>query len=76
MLECGLRHRDGSVRHFEILYTDLLDDENVNGIVLNGRDVSERRVFEEQLAHQAFHDLRTSSVLDQKSGPTSQHSSR
>ena len=26
------------------------------GIVLNSRDVSERKAFEEQLAHQAFHD--------------------
>jgi len=56
VLECALRHRDGSVRQFEILYTDLLEDENVGGIVLNGRDVSERKAFEEQLAHQAFHD--------------------
>ncbi len=37
-------------------YTNLLDDENVRGIVLNSRDVSERKAFEEQLAHQAFHD--------------------
>jgi diguanylate cyclase (GGDEF)-like protein len=44
------------VRHFEVLYTDLLKDENVRGIVLNGRDVSERKAFEEQLEHQAFHD--------------------
>ena len=28
----------------------------MRGIVLNSRDVSERKVFEEQLAHQAFHD--------------------
>jgi diguanylate cyclase (GGDEF)-like protein len=28
----------------------------VRGIVLNSRDVSERRAFEDQLAHQAFHD--------------------
>jgi diguanylate cyclase (GGDEF)-like protein/PAS domain S-box-containing protein len=56
VLECALRHQDGSVRQFEILYTDLLDDENVRGIVLNGRDVSERKAFEEQLSHQAFHD--------------------
>jgi diguanylate cyclase (GGDEF)-like protein/PAS domain S-box-containing protein len=60
VLECALRHRDGSVRQFEILYTDLTDDENVGGIVLNGRDVSERKAFEEQLAHQAFHDPVTS----------------
>jgi diguanylate cyclase (GGDEF)-like protein len=28
----------------------------VSGIVLNSRDVSERKAFEDQLAHQAFHD--------------------
>jgi diguanylate cyclase (GGDEF)-like protein len=55
-LECTLRHSDGSVRQFEILYTNLVDDEHVQGIVLNGRDVSERKRFEQQLAHQAFHD--------------------
>ena len=47
---------DGSPRQFEILHTNLLDDERRPGIVLNARDVSERKVFEEQLAHQAFHD--------------------
>ena len=43
-------------RQFEILCTDLSDDESVSGIVLNGRDISERKAFEEQLTHQAFHD--------------------
>jgi len=56
MIECTLRHRDGSLRQFEILHTDLLDDEHVRGIVLNSRDISERKAFEEQLSHQAFHD--------------------
>jgi diguanylate cyclase (GGDEF)-like protein len=28
----------------------------VGGIVLNSRDISERKAFEEQLTHQAFHD--------------------
>ncbi|MDQ5833456.1 MAG: EAL domain-containing protein, partial [Actinomycetota bacterium] len=56
VLECSLRHRDGSARQFEVLYTDLLNDENVRGIVLNSRDVSERKAFEKQLEHQAFHD--------------------
>src|SRR4051794_27603722 len=56
VLECALRTRDGGVRQFEIQHTNLLDDEHVRGIVLNSRDVSERRAFEEQLAHQAFHD--------------------
>ncbi len=56
VIECTLRHRDGELRQFEILHTNLLDDEHVRGIVLNARDISERKVFEEQLAHQAFHD--------------------
>ena len=51
-----LRHRDGRWLQFEVLHTNLLDDEHVRGIVLNSRDVSERKAFEEQLAHQAFHD--------------------
>jgi diguanylate cyclase (GGDEF)-like protein len=38
------------------LFTNLTRDEHVGGIVLNSRDVSERKAFERQLAHQAFHD--------------------
>jgi diguanylate cyclase (GGDEF)-like protein/PAS domain S-box-containing protein len=55
-LECVLVHQDGGRRQFEILMTNLLEDEHVAGIVLNSRDVSERKAFEEQLSHQAFHD--------------------
>jgi diguanylate cyclase (GGDEF)-like protein/PAS domain S-box-containing protein len=55
-VECALVHQDGGTRQFEILMTNLLDDAHVGGIVLNSRDVSERKIFEEQLAHQAFHD--------------------
>ncbi len=51
-----VRHREDRWLHVETLRTNLLHDENVRGIVLNTRDVSERRAFEEQLAHQAFHD--------------------
>jgi diguanylate cyclase (GGDEF)-like protein/PAS domain S-box-containing protein len=55
-MECVLSAPDGSPRNFEVLLNDLRDDEHVRGIVLNGRDVSERKAFEEQLTHQAFHD--------------------
>jgi len=56
VMECSLSHRNGGTRQFEILYTNLLEDEAVHGIVLNGRDISERKAFEAQLEHQAFHD--------------------
>jgi len=58
--ECTIEHRDGTTLKFEVQHTDLRHDEHVRGIVLNSRDVSERKAFEEQLAHQAFHDPVTS----------------
>ena len=39
--------------------TNLAHDPNVRGIVLNTRDITERKEFEEQLSHQAFHDSLT-----------------
>ena len=57
--DCALVHRDGRTITFEVVATDLCDDEHVRGIVLNARDASERAAFEEQLAHQAFHDAVT-----------------
>jgi diguanylate cyclase (GGDEF)-like protein/PAS domain S-box-containing protein len=40
----------------EATCTNLLDTDEIRGIVLNLRDVSERKDFERQLAHKAFHD--------------------
>ena len=54
--EWRVRHRNGAWLSFETVGTNLLDDPDVRGIVLNSRDVSERRVLEDQLKHQAFHD--------------------
>jgi diguanylate cyclase (GGDEF)-like protein/PAS domain S-box-containing protein len=56
LLEFRMRHADGTFLHTETLRTALLHDPNVHGIVLNTRDISERKAFEEQLSHQAFHD--------------------
>ncbi len=56
MIDCSLQHRDGPWLQFEVQHTHLLQDEHVRGIVLNSRDVSERKALEDQLAHQAFHD--------------------
>ncbi|HEY7481180.1 MAG TPA: EAL domain-containing protein [Gemmatimonadales bacterium] len=55
-VEWRFRQPDGSWLHAEILATNLTGDPTVKGIVLNTRDVSERKRLEEQLTHQAFHD--------------------
>jgi diguanylate cyclase (GGDEF)-like protein/PAS domain S-box-containing protein len=59
VLECRLRHHDGTWRHVEMVGNNLSGDPNVGGIVLTTRDVSERRALEDQLRHQAFHDSLT-----------------
>ncbi len=49
----------GAWRDIEALASNLLTDETVEGIVLNMRDISERKAFQDELEHQAFHDTLT-----------------
>lgn len=55
-VEWRLRHREGRWLHVETVCNNLLAEPTVRGIVLNTRDIGERKVLEEQLTHQAFHD--------------------
>ena len=57
--EFRVRHAEQGWRDVEALVTNLLEDDAVNGIVLNIRDVTERKAFEAELEHQAFHDALT-----------------
>ncbi len=57
--EARLRHRDGTWRTCEITGSDCTADPAVSGFVLNTRDVSERRLLEQQLRDQAFQDALT-----------------
>ncbi|MFN8108454.1 MAG: EAL domain-containing protein [Thermoleophilia bacterium] len=54
-----LQNIDGAWRWMETLASDLTDDPSVGAVVLNSRDVTERREMQDQLAHQAFHDALT-----------------
>jgi len=58
-IELRMLHADGSWRWMEGIGANLLDDPDVAGVVLNYRDISERKVLEKQLEHQAFHDPMT-----------------
>ena len=51
--------KGSEVRYVETIRTNLMHDPNVKGIVLNARDVTERKEFEEELQHQALHDALT-----------------
>jgi diguanylate cyclase (GGDEF)-like protein/PAS domain S-box-containing protein len=59
VVEARLLHADGSWRHTETAVSSLLDDPEVEGVILNTRDISERKELEAALSHQAFHDSLT-----------------
>ncbi len=49
LIECRIQHADGAWRHFEVAGNNLLDDPTVHAIVINARDVTQRREAEERL---------------------------
>ena len=59
MAEFRLRHERHGWREVEALGTNALEDESIAGLVLNIRDISERKAFLAELEHQAFHDTLT-----------------
>ncbi|HEV3352941.1 MAG TPA: EAL domain-containing protein [Acidimicrobiales bacterium] len=58
-IEYRAKHADGSWRWCEVIMGNLLDDPSVEGVVLNIRDITERKSAEEAMLHQAFHDTLT-----------------
>jgi diguanylate cyclase (GGDEF)-like protein/PAS domain S-box-containing protein len=57
--EVRVGHADGSWREVDTVMTNLLDDPDVEAIVLNSRDITDRRSLERTLTRQAFHDSLT-----------------
>src|SRR5207302_11220643 len=58
-IEYRVLHADGTWRWVEGVVGNLLDDPAVQGVVLNIRDITERKAAEEAMLHQAFHDALT-----------------
>ena len=61
-VEWRVRDANGRERWVEAICTNLLSDPVVGGIVINGRDVSERKQLEAELTHRAYHDPLTGLV--------------
>jgi PAS domain S-box-containing protein len=62
-LEFRLLHKNGQYVDVEAVMTNLLDDPNIRGIVINSRDIAERKQAEEAL-HESEEQLRQSQKMD------------
>jgi diguanylate cyclase (GGDEF)-like protein/PAS domain S-box-containing protein len=58
-LEARLSCRDGSSRYSEVIASNLLHERSVGGLVLNIRDINDRKELEERLRRRALHDALT-----------------
>ena len=50
-VEWRLRHENGAWRHVESIGTNLLSEPTINGIVINTRDITERKVALQEIEH-------------------------
>ncbi|GAE27624.1 diguanylate cyclase/phosphodiesterase [Halalkalibacter wakoensis JCM 9140] len=57
--ELRLKTKTGGFTFCEAYVTNLFEDENINGIVVNYRDISSRKQQEEEIQQMAFHDYLT-----------------
>lgn len=62
---CRLRHADGGWRHAEVTASSLVDDPDVQGVVVNVHDVTERIVAEQRLraSRALYHTLAESAPV-------------
>ncbi|MEU4244330.1 sensor domain-containing diguanylate cyclase [Actinoplanes sp. NPDC026619] len=58
-LQCRVRPADGEYRWFEFTASNQMDNPALAGVVINARDVSENRAFQERLEFEAQHDALT-----------------
>jgi diguanylate cyclase (GGDEF)-like protein/PAS domain S-box-containing protein len=58
-LQCRVRPSAGDYRWFEFTASNQMHNPALTGVVINARDISQTRAFQERLAHEAAHDALT-----------------
>lgn len=58
-VEARFRHKNGEWRWVDLTLTNLMDEDEVKGIVINGRDITDRKVVEAELFRQVMYDSLT-----------------
>ncbi|MEU4426537.1 sensor domain-containing diguanylate cyclase [Actinoplanes sp. NPDC024001] len=55
-LQCRARSAEGEYRWFDFTASNQMHNPSLEGVVINARDISENRAFQERLEHEAQHD--------------------
>ncbi|MBG0560080.1 diguanylate cyclase domain-containing protein [Actinoplanes aureus] len=55
-LQCRARSAEGDYRWFDFTASNQMHNPSLEGVVINARDISENRAFQERLEHEAQHD--------------------
>ena len=58
-MEVRIRHSNDSWVYFEVIANNLIDDPNVKGVVINARDITKRKMWENALqeSEEKYRDL-------------------
>lgn len=59
LIEARVKHKNGTWRWVEAVCTNMLNDPEVKSVVVNVRDVTERKIAEEKAQYQFYHDSLT-----------------
>lgn len=57
--ECRYRRKDGSYIPVKVSAVNMLNDPNIDGVLINYHDISERRQREEKIFYLSYHDVLT-----------------
>jgi nitrogen fixation negative regulator NifL len=63
-MEVRFRHKDGSWRILEMIGRNMVDDPMLAGVVVNARDITERKRVEEELARQREARIQSDKLAD------------
>jgi diguanylate cyclase (GGDEF)-like protein/PAS domain S-box-containing protein len=59
VMDCSCRHKDGSVSMIHLTAVNLIGNPEINGVLINFHDITERKKYEQKILYLSRHDTLT-----------------